>query len=77
MKLLKSFEHTKIITSHDLDMIYELCARTIVVKNGEIAADGPTSEILMNAELLDTCGLEMPLALQGCPVCGKGEMNKE
>jgi len=70
MNLLKSFEHTKIITSHDLDMVYELCTRTIVIKNGEIAADGPTSEILVNAELLDDCGLEMPLALQGCPVCG-------
>lgn len=70
MKLLNSFEHTKIITSHDLDMVYELCARTIVIKNGEIAADGPTSEILVNAELMDACGLEMPLALQSCPICG-------
>lgn len=70
MKLLNSFEHTKIITSHDLDMVYELCTRTIVIKNGEVAADGATSEILVNAELLDACGLEMPLALQNCPVCG-------
>ena len=70
MKLLNSFEHTKIITSHDLDMVYELCTRTIVIKNGEVAADGPTSEILVNAELMDACGLEMPLALQSCPICG-------
>ncbi|MHB8172208.1 MAG: energy-coupling factor ABC transporter ATP-binding protein [Thermincolia bacterium] len=70
MKLLSSFEHTKIITSHDLDMVYELCARTIVIKNGEVAADGSTKEILVNAKLMDECGLEMPLALQGCPVCG-------
>jgi len=71
INLLAGFKHTKIITSHDLDMIYELCTRTIVIKNGEIAADGPTSEILVNAKLLDDCGLELPLALQGCPVCGK------
>jgi cobalt/nickel transport system ATP-binding protein len=69
INLLNKFEHTKIITSHDLDMVYDLCARTIVIKNGEIAADGPTPEILMNAGLLDACGLEMPLAMQGCPVC--------
>jgi cobalt/nickel transport system ATP-binding protein len=73
MELLRRFEHTKIITSHDLDIVYELCTRTIVIKNGEIAADGPTPEILVNAELLDDCGLEMPLALQGCPLCGKGK----
>ncbi len=71
IELLKSFKHIKIITSHDLDMVYEVCTRTIVIKNGTIAADGPTSEILVNAKLMDSCGLEIPLALQGCPVCGK------
>ncbi|MHB1421147.1 MAG: energy-coupling factor ABC transporter ATP-binding protein [Bacillota bacterium] len=70
MNLLSSFEHTKIITSHDLAMVYELCTRTIVIKDGEIAAVGPTSEIMVNAELLDACGLEMPLSLQSCPICG-------
>jgi cobalt/nickel transport system ATP-binding protein len=76
INLLKKFEHTKIITSHDLDMVYDLCERTIVIKNGEIAADGPTPEILRNAGLLDACGLEMPLALQGCPVCGERKVRK-
>ncbi|PKM48007.1 MAG: cobalt ABC transporter ATP-binding protein [Firmicutes bacterium HGW-Firmicutes-8] len=71
MKLLDSFEHTKIITSHDLDMVYELCDRSIVIKDGEIAADGPTSKILVDADLMDACGLEIPLALQNCPVCGR------
>jgi cobalt/nickel transport system ATP-binding protein len=70
MGLLKGFKHTKIITSHDLDMIFELCERTIVIKNGELTADGPTSEILVNSELMEACGLEVPLALQNCPVCG-------
>jgi len=70
MELLTSFNHTKIVTSHDLDMIFEMCDRTIVIKSGEIAADGVTSEILVNVELMDACGLEVPLALQNCPVCG-------
>ncbi|AGA68140.1 ABC-type cobalt transport system, ATPase component [Desulfitobacterium dichloroeliminans LMG P-21439] len=73
MKLLQGFEHTKIITSHDIDMVYELCDRIIVIHQGQVAADGPTAEILTNAELLDACGLEMPLSLQGCPVCGCGK----
>ncbi|HEX2944916.1 MAG TPA: ABC transporter ATP-binding protein [Clostridia bacterium] len=70
MNLLKSFEHTKIITSHDLDMVFETCNRIIVINKGEIVADGITEEILTNAELLDNCGLEMPLSIQNCPVCG-------
>lgn len=70
INLLKSFEHTKIITSHDLDMVLETCSRVIVIKNGEVAADGAASKILTDGELLDNCGLEMPFSLQNCPVCG-------
>jgi cobalt/nickel transport system ATP-binding protein len=70
ISLLKSFEHTKIITSHDLDMVFDTCRRIIVIKEGEIAADGNTAEILSNVELLNDCGLEMPLSFQNCPICG-------
>jgi len=70
MSLLKSFEHTKIITSHDLDMMFETCKRIIVIKEGEVAADGTTAEILTNVELLERCGLELPLSFQNCPICG-------
>lgn len=70
MSLLKNFEHTKIITSHDLDMMFETCNRIIVIKEGEVAADGTTADILTNVELLESCGLEIPLSLQNCPICG-------
>lgn len=70
INMLKGFSHTKIITSHDLDMVLEACDRIIILKDGEVAADGTTSEVLTNVELLDKCGLEAPLSLQKCPVCG-------
>jgi cobalt/nickel transport system ATP-binding protein len=73
ISLLKSFEHTKIITSHDLDMVFETCQRVIVVKDGKIAADGLAVEVLSNVQLLDNCGLELPLSLQSCPVCGSSK----
>jgi cobalt/nickel transport system ATP-binding protein len=60
----------KIITSHDLDMMFETCKRIIVIKEGEVAADGTTAEILTNVELLESCGLEIPLSFQNCPICG-------
>lgn len=72
MELLAGFEHTKIIATHDLDLALELCDRTIVMAGGAVAADGPTAEIFNDAELLDRCGLEKPLSLLGCPVCGAG-----
>ena len=70
IELLKEFRHTKIFTSHDLDMVLELCERTIVLHVGEVRADGPTREIFRDDGLLVECSLEKPLSMQGCPVCG-------
>ena len=71
MGLLKDFHHTKIFTSHDLDMVLELCERTIILNEGAVKADGPTREIFLDEALLAGCRLEKPLSMQGCPVCGK------
>jgi cobalt/nickel transport system ATP-binding protein len=62
--LLREFKHTKIIASHDLDFILEVCERCLVVKNGLIVADGPVSDILTNQSLLEENNLELPLSLQ-------------
>lgn len=70
--LLRGFEHTKIIATHDLDMALEVCERTIVMREGAVVADGPTARIFADASLLDRSGLEQPLRMQGCPVCGSG-----
>ncbi len=67
--LLQGFEHSKIIATHDLDMVVDLCERTIVMHDGRVQADGATMEIFANAELLAGCGLEKPLRMQGCPAC--------
>ncbi|MBM4277922.1 MAG: ABC transporter ATP-binding protein [Deltaproteobacteria bacterium] len=62
--LLKEFKHTKIIASHDLDLILEVCERCLVIKNGMIVADGRVSGILTNQLLLEENHLELPLSLQ-------------
>jgi len=69
--LLKGFEHTKIIATHDLDMVLDVCERTIVMHDGRVTADGPTVEIFQDEALLLKSRLERPLSMQGCPVCGK------
>jgi len=70
--LLQSFEHTKIVATHDLDLVLDVCARTIVLREGRVAADGPTGSIFQDDALLASCHLERPLRLQGCPRCGPG-----
>ncbi len=69
IELLKTFKHTRIIATHDLDLVLDLCSRVIILKDGQVAADGPALDILQNEELLESCSLEKPLVLQGCPVC--------
>ncbi|HJV33452.1 ABC transporter ATP-binding protein [Geomonas sp.] len=71
IKLLTDFDHTRIFTSHDLDMVLELCPRTIVLKEGEIRADGATLDIFRDEALLAECRLEKPLSMLGCPICGR------
>lgn len=61
--LLNSFEQLKIIASHDLDMIWDTCERTILLSNGKIVCDGATKEILSDRKLLEENGLELPLRL--------------
>jgi len=69
IELLKTFKHTRIIATHDLDLVLDLCSRVIVFKEGRVVADGPSLDILQNEELLESSSLEKPLSLQGCPVC--------
>lgn len=63
--ILNSFNHLKIIASHDLDMILDTCSRTILMADGRIIRDGDTKEILSDEELLTRHGLELPLCMQG------------
>ena len=56
---------TRIITSHDLDMIMDTCERVILLSSGRIAADGPAETILRDRALLEENRLELPLCLQG------------
>jgi cobalt/nickel transport system ATP-binding protein len=71
MGLLTAFDQTRIITSHDLDMVAQVCSRVLLLHEGEIRADGAPGEIFADTELLAGCRLEPPLAMQACCVCGR------
>jgi cobalt/nickel transport system ATP-binding protein len=56
-ELVKGLPMTKIVASHDLEMVAVLCDRTIILSNGKIAADDNTKSILSNTALLERYGL--------------------
>ena len=61
---IKGLEQTKIITSHDLDMILDTCERVILISKGKVIADGPADKILSDKELLEKHRMELPLGKQ-------------
>jgi cobalt/nickel transport system ATP-binding protein len=64
MELLRSFEHTKIVATHDLELVVEVCARVIVLDGGKVVADGPSRTVLNDEALMLAHGLERPHSLR-------------
>lgn len=64
INLLKGFVHTKIVASHDLDLILDVCSRCMVVRDGVVVADGVSKAILSDKEMMEENNLELPLSLQ-------------
>ena len=56
---------TKLIASHDLDMILDTCQRVILLSHGSIVADGDAEAILRDKTLLEANRMELPFCLQG------------
>ena len=63
IRAIRELSGTKIVTSHDLDMILDTCDRVILLSDGRIAADGPAKDILTDRALLEAHRLELPLSL--------------
>ena len=57
VELLNQLPITKIIATHDLELVRALCHRTVVMDEGKIAADGKTESILNDILLLKAHGL--------------------
>lgn len=71
IQLLAKLPQTKLIATHDLDLVLDLCQRTIILNEGRIIADGATLEIFNDSELMALGKLEKPLGMQGCPICSR------
>jgi len=57
IELLKGLEITKVIASHDLELVEALCPRAIILDGGQVVADGDTHQLLADERLLAAHGL--------------------
>jgi cobalt/nickel transport system ATP-binding protein len=62
--LVRQLDKTVIVATHDLDLVFDLCQRCLILNDGKIVYDGETRSVLTNAELLQSNGLELPLSMQ-------------
>ena len=67
IRTLNALPVTKIIATHDLDLVLETCDRVLLLHDGQIVADGPAGEILRDRALLEQHSLELPFCLAGVP----------
>jgi cobalt/nickel transport system ATP-binding protein len=63
INLLRGLKTTKIIATHDLEMVIDICSRVILIDHGTIIADGDVRQILSNKELLELHSLEVPVSI--------------
>lgn len=68
INLLEELPLTQLIATHDLDLAWELCDRTVILSQGQIVYDGQTDEIMRDAEFLEQHALETPLSYRR-PYC--------
>lgn len=63
INFLNSSHETTVISSHDLELIVEVCDRVVMLNQGRVVADGCPEEIMSNKDLMESNGLEVPHSL--------------
>jgi cobalt/nickel transport system ATP-binding protein len=58
--LLQTIPITKIIATHDLEMVVEICPESILLTQGQVVAQGPTIPMLSDETLMRAHDLEKP-----------------
>ncbi|MFI0462480.1 MULTISPECIES: energy-coupling factor ABC transporter ATP-binding protein [Saccharopolyspora] len=59
-EVLLDWGGTMLMVTHDLPYALQLCPRSVLIDDGAVVADGPTAELLSDAELLAAHRLELP-----------------
>jgi cobalt/nickel transport system ATP-binding protein len=65
IRWLAEYPGTKILATHDLDLVLDVCPRVLVLDGGRKVAEGPAATLLGDAALMAKHGLEVPYRLEG------------
>lgn len=73
VKQLLAAQKTVIIVSHDLEFLWPLKGRTIVMKEGKVVADGATQTVFCDTTLLNEANLQQPQLVSMSKLLGNKE----
>ncbi len=65
LALLGTLPQTKLMASHDLEMVWEVCDRVALMDQGRVATVGETREVLRDEQLLRAHRLRLPPQARG------------
>lgn len=60
MALVTALPLTKLLASHDLELVWELADEVVILSKGQLVAEGPARELLSDEVLLRANGLRLP-----------------
>ena len=63
IRFLQASRETIMVSSHDLELILEICDRAILLNQGRVIADGTPQEIMSDRILMENNNLEVPHSL--------------
>ena len=65
IRLINGLAGTKMIASHDLELILQTCPRVLLLDAGRLIVEGPARTLLADVDLMEKHGLEAPHSLRG------------
>lgn len=63
IQFLQNSQETYMVSTHDLELILEVCDRVLLLDEGQIIADGNPREVMSDKQLMEAHGLEKPHSL--------------
>jgi cobalt/nickel transport system ATP-binding protein len=60
---LDDLDNARVLASHDLEMVLDLCSRVLVLDRGRLVAQGDPAEVLADEVLMESTSLEVPHSL--------------
>lgn len=64
IQLLHTLGGTRLIASHDLELVLQTCTRVLLLDRGQLIADGPARSLLADGTMMEAHGLEVPHSLR-------------